>query len=64
MILTETEARAKICKINNGEKSPAGGRGNRRESYCVGSECMTYWRWIDEEHAKGYCSITGKPDTE
>lgn len=65
MILTNEEAKTKLCVVflqGMVERM----RDDRFKSFsvCLGSDCMTYWKWIDIEHTKGYCSIAGKPEFE
>jgi hypothetical protein len=58
MILTPEEAKQGVCKLQQPMMRP----GPPRELPCLADKCMTYWRWVDAEHTKGYCSITGKPE--
>ena len=60
MFLTEAVAKTKMCALSVGERNRSA--GNRRDTKCQGSDCVTYWRWADEAHAEGYCGIIGKPE--
>ena len=59
MIVTEDEAKTKICLVLVPSTRPM-----TTTPVCMGSQCMNYWRWIDASHAKGYCSRGGKPEFE
>jgi len=57
MLVTDKEARKKICPLLNVPfQTPA---------YCQGSKCM-FWRWSnrpgEEKEPKGYCGLAGKPE--
>jgi len=59
MIITPDEARQNICKVQKAAMRPT---IKPTDTPCLAEKCMTYWRWADEGHMKGYCSITGKPE--
>ena len=60
MFLTEEQAKAGKClllvKQNDGFTRPA------MVGNCLGSACVTYWKWSEADKSKGYCSKAGKPD--
>lgn len=59
MILTPDEAKQGFCKIVQPTMRPM---SRPIETPCLAEKCMTYWRWFDEGHQKGYCALAGKPE--
>lgn len=60
MVMSTEEARKGICKIATSQiirQVP-----KHIEALCVADKCVTYWRWADEAHTKGYCAAAGKPE--
>lgn len=66
MILTEDEAKTKVCPILKPEPaglhSGVGGNGFAFRPRCLGSDCMA-WRWqhSDPNLPKGFCGLASEP---
>ncbi|HSW62670.1 MAG TPA: hypothetical protein VLH56_05070 [Dissulfurispiraceae bacterium] len=73
MLLTEDEARSKKCillfkaVLSNSSLVDPSGRMNRHTwdgCKCIGSSCLTGWRWAEPEgeRRRGYCGIGQRPE--
>jgi len=59
MKIKENESKMKTCiliVVSAGRVRP-----NKGDN-CIASDCFAYWRWVDESHEQGYCSLGGKPE--
>ncbi len=64
MIISEEEAKQGLCRVKQITMMRPIPQRMQEEVMCAGSSCISYWKWVDAEHTKGYCSITGKPEFE
>ncbi|HMK42787.1 MAG TPA: hypothetical protein VK445_01475 [Dissulfurispiraceae bacterium] len=73
MLMTDDEAHSKKCillfqsALSNHTLVDAGGRMKRSVwdgCKCIGSSCMTGWRWAEPagEHRRGYCGFASRPE--
>ena len=66
MFLNDTLAKSKFCVLSQSPydigprmrpNKVTGGTGT-----CYGGDCVAYWRWADDKHERGYCSLGSKPE--